>query len=96
MVLLLFEIEFQDIFLLRNNFFTEMHDATALPLLVQYKAKNHSSPGEPYFAIIYHNNFQRAVVNFAIFKLLGKNVFEVNWHKIKIFVSMKSKGNTGN
>ena len=40
---------------------------------ITYRAKNHISPGEPYFAIFYHNNFQRVEVNFShFFYLLGK------------------------
>ena len=61
------------------------------------RAKNHISPGEPYFAIFYHNNFQGFEANFShFFYLLGKNVFGSHWHKNNKSVSVKNAENTGN
>ena len=35
--------------------------------LFHCRAKNHISPGEPYFTIFYHNNFQRVEAKFSHF-----------------------------
>ena len=60
-------------------------------------AKNHISPGEPYFAIFYHNNFQGVAANFSqFFYLLGKNVFGFHRHLRNKSVSVKNAEIIGN
>ena len=61
-----------------------------------HRAKNHISPGEQYFAIFYHNDFQRVAPNFShFFYLLGKNVFGYHWHKRNKSFSVKNAEITG-
>ena len=57
-----------------------------------YRAKNHISPEEPYFATFNHNNFHHPGGNFGhLFESADTNAFKFHWHERKKGVSVKNK-----